>query len=243
MQKQHLNKLLIAALKPEWSFLKQDLNFECDKKHAQLFHIKEIPSTALIQTGSGLEKAASSLNQVLNDYTPKSILHFGSSGGLRTGIMAEDLFVAHHYIYEDEEISINSNLSSELTNFLKKSDLCFHFGRLLSVQTALINKDEKAEASKKYHAQAVDMESFVMAKICREQGIDYLSVRAIFDSLEDDIENLGTPYDKKGDLKAGKLVANLVKSPNLILKLPSLQKRHQRICQNLKQVIRWYLSL
>ncbi|MBU0506425.1 MAG: hypothetical protein ABII18_09180 [bacterium] len=235
------DKLLIAALKPEWSFLKQDFTIKQTAQHNNLYQITDFSDTYLLQTGSGMANAQSSLQNLMTHFIPSSVLHFGTAGSLDAKIKPEDLFLPHDIRHNAETLSIDSNLLSQITSFLNEQEITHHEGTLLTVKEALINQDQKQAAAKQEQAHAVDMESFILAKLCQEKGIAYHSVRAIFDSIEDDIENLGQPYDNKGDVKATKLVTNLVKSPKLIIQLPALQKRHQRICQKLRKVIHFYL--
>jgi nucleoside phosphorylase len=236
-----IDKLLIAALKPEWSFLKQDFTIKRDDKYHNLYKITDFSNAYLLQTGAGMTKALSTLQEVLATSLPASVLHFGSSGSLKQEIQAEDLFLAQDISHNDQTLTIDSNFLTQLPSFFEQQPITFHQGTLLTVEKALINFEQKEKASLEYKAQCVDMESFVIAKFCQERNIPYTSVRAIFDGFEDNIENLGEPYSQEGDLKASKLAANLVKSPKLIMQLPALQKRHQRICQKLRKVVHFYL--
>jgi len=237
-----IKKLLVVALKPEWTHLRSGLDFHKEQTGIQLYSMPNHDGCALLQTGNGMKNAGKSLSKFFQNYTCESVLHFGSSGSLLTGREVGDVCIALHITGGKETISIRSKYLGSLQSYIRKLDQPFFEGTLLTSDHVLKNRQEKDEAANSFGAVAVDMESFAIAKMCEQQNVDYLSVRGIFDRLEDNIEALGEPYDDQGNLKAGALAANLVKSPKLILSVPELKKRSDLVNRNLGKIVMWYLA-
>lgn len=236
MSVKKIKKLFVVALKPEWSHLKQVYSFQRDDKVGSLYFIEDHPGVALLQVGNGVKNAGENFSEFLKHYSCEAILHFGSCGALDSELKVGDLFV-----WESSELS--SKYLPSLLQFCDESQLPHRAGKLLTLDRVLKNRSEKESAAHKYSAQAVDMESSLIADICSKNGIDYLSVRGVFDTLDDDISSLGEPYTDRGDLLASKLAVNLVKSPRLILQVPGLQKRMGLVNRRLGEVVDWFINL
>lgn len=232
-------KLLVVALKPEWSFLKQNFRFQKINSQLNLYKIsskntkEQIPPCALLQIGVGLEMTKKSVSQFLESYETKSVLHFGTAGALTSDLKVGDLFLANQIM---NTLSLAIHCKTDLKNPEIKP------GTLLTVNSPLKNQKEKISAYEKYQAQAVDMESFSAVNLFNQKHIPYYSVRGIFDELTDNLEDIGEPYHKTGELSALKLSKNLIRSPKQILTLPKLQKKMSLIQKNLLPVILKYLE-
>lgn len=249
MSVKKIKKLLVVALKPEWSHLKQSFRFQRDDMIKTLYHIEGQAGSALLQVGNGVENAGRHFSGFLKGFSCESVLQFGSCGSLDVDLKAGNLFVSRGTVFASDAnqlattIEIKSWHLPTLLRFLQQSHLPFGTGLLMTSSAVLKNRDEKQSAANKYQARAVDMESYAIARICLENAIDYLSVRGVFDTLDDDISALGEPYTAHGDLRAGKMVVNLVRSPKLILQVPGLQRRMGVVNRRLGEVIDWYLDL
>jgi len=241
-----IKKLLVVALKAEWSHLKNSYKIEQQgSDHKYLFHIADFPGTFLLQVGFGPKNAGENFKKLLDSYACEGVLHFGSCGALDPGLQVGDLFVGQSLVcnLKDNPIHIDSPYLYSLTKFLDQFRLSYQAGKLLSSDHVLKNRQEKESAANGYQASAVDMESYAIAKICQDNGIDYLAVRGVFDQVDDNLEALGEPYDEQGNLKPARLAVNLIKNPKLILQVPALKKRSDLVNRNLARVVDWYLSV
>jgi adenosylhomocysteine nucleosidase len=237
-----INKLLVVALKPEWIHLKQNYSFTRMDDSLILYAIDNNPERALLQIGFGSEQTIRHFNEFLKKYKVHSVLHFGTSGGLSNDLNIGDIFLAHNITDGSSRIETLSEATNSLTDNLQSKSIPTHAGDLFTSGQVLKNKNEKQKASADFSAMAVDMESFHIAKKCKEAGCDYISARGIFDTVNDNLEDIGEPYDKQGNLKASTLAVNILKNPKLIFSLPGLKKRMDLINKNMRPVIEWYLS-
>jgi nucleoside phosphorylase len=238
----HFKKLLAVALKPEWSFLKQELKIKIHSPKHQLYTLLGSENLGLIQTGLGSENTQARLENFFHSFTCDSILNFGSCGALNPQFKTGDLFLAHNILNEKKSLNIVSSLTDSLETHFQKSKIEYFKGNLFSSHNIIENQNEKISISHNFNCRAVDMEAFEVAELCREHQTEFLCVKAIFDEFQDDLTNLGNVNRPRGELNGAQLAANLIKSPKLMLKLPELKAKMQRVNQNLAKVVRWYLT-
>lgn len=239
--------LLVAALRPEWDFLATIYALEKLDFSLPLYHFVAFPHVALLQTGPGLKQSQASMIKFLEYFSCESVLNFGTCGGLNFKMAPGDLFLPSSVaIFSEDQnslkkLSLDCAERSSLQDAITANLYC-HSGSLLTSNTVLKNGEEKRVAKAISQTDAVDMESFGLAKLCHDHGIRYLSLRGVFDTVDENLESLGEPYDETGNLSAIKISRNLLKNPKLILTLPDLKKRLNRIQMNLKPAIDWYLK-
>lgn len=226
---QTIDKLLLVALKPEWSFLKQNYSFKLDAQLKNLHHI-EGTDVALLQLGVGPDQALKSWMQFLEIHSVGQVLHFGLSGALNKNLKVGDLLSPSQVVNEE-------NFVVEIPSLKGVSS-----GRLVTVKAPLKNQNEKQDFATRFKADLVDMETFSLINLAQERRIIYQSLRGIFDELSDDIADLGEPYSPEGDVQASKIALNLIKNPSLIFKLPPLQKRVSLIQKKMKPVIEAFIK-
>lgn len=240
--------LLTAALRPEWDFLTAIYALEKLDFPLPLYRFVAFPSVALLQTGPGQKQSTISMTKFLELFSCESVLNFGTCGGLNPKMSPGDLHLASSVVMISEDqnslkkLTLDCAEQESLQNTITAADFACHSGSLLTSNTVLKNSEEKRAAKAISQACAVDMESFGLAKICHDRGILYLSLRGVFDTVDENLESLGEPYDEVGNLSAAKISRNILKNPKLIFTLPDLKKRLNRIQTNLKPAIDWYLT-
>lgn len=238
----HFKKLLAVALKPEWSFLKQELKIKTYARDHQLYTVLDSEKLGLIQIGLGSENARTRLEKFFSDFTCDSLLNFGCCGALDPQFKTGDLFVAHNVFNEITSLVTATPLTNSLETYLKNSQIRYHSGNLFSSHKIISDQTKKISISHNYNCQTVDMEAFTIAKQCQTKNIKFLCVKAVFDEFQDDLSNLGNLNQPNGDLDGTQLVVNLIKSPKLILKIPELKAKMDCVNQNLAKVVRWYTA-
>lgn len=235
------NWVLICALKPEWHLLKKKINFSKIEGplsipcYQAFSHSKNI---FLYQIGVGYQKADGNIDAILKNFKSHIhlIIHFGFSGGLISGLNPGDLFlpleVTNHL---GDTIQFDPILHQKATQLLKKSNLNFMEGRLLTTAKVLTTPQEKEEQGITFKSQAVDMETFPVAQFCLKNKIPFLSLRSIFDPLEWDLSDLGKEriVTTKGEVGYGSLAKQIIQHPRLLMNLPKYQASASKASQAL----------
>jgi nucleoside phosphorylase len=222
----HFDKLLVVALQPEWSFLKAKHSFELCSPGIALYRLRDKSDVGLAQIGFGPESARRNFSHVLTACDVTQVLHFGSCGALHPEMKISDLFAPEKIVSAEGAVSLSQAGQN---------------GVLFTSSSVLKNRDEKDSARKTHNADCVDMESYPVAKQCLERGIFYHCVRAVFDTLTDNLEAMGEPYDADGNIQPSKMAVNLIKNPKLILELPDLKRRSDLVSQSLAPVVAAFL--
>ena len=210
----HLRHVFVFALKAEWHFIKREYALTLGPKELVPEGYHSPPLYQFVK------------------FPDAAVLQVGP--GLQTSSKNFLQFLTTHECENVWHLGTCGALVPEL----RVGDVIVGTKELFTSATILKNKSEKEHIAKTYGAKIVDMESAGIAEICAEKNIPYTSIRVVFDTLADDLENIGEPYTPAGNLDAGKLVANIVKSPKLIMTLPLLQKRMALVQKNLAEEVR-----
>lgn len=233
--------LIVAALKPEWSFLNTLLKFKISENFPALFTTKDTDSVAVLQTGVGMDQAALAFDGFLSRHSTKTVLHIGTCGGLDPLLKPGDLFFSRAIKSESGE-QLPCHLPQPLIDELTLNNIPHKLGTSLCAKSPLKTPDEKNHVYKRLGAHAVDMESFIIAKTCLTKNITYINSRGVFDSATESLCQMPNTHHINGDLSGAGLMLDLIKDPKLILKLPGFQKRLSLIHSRLKPVVQYFLQ-
>lgn len=220
--------LLLVALKPEWDFLRRRIKCQRLPGKIHLYQLDSDPHAALLQTGPGPDACTNNLVDFFLEHKVRSILHFGCCGALASELKNGDVFRAREIT--DGHAVITCDAAANALSKLAET-------RLYTSSVVLKNVSAKMAAAKTTGARIVDMESYPAAFLCRERGIQYDAVRGVFDSLEDDLTDMGNPCNDAGDISATRLATNILRQPRLILELPHLKKMADRVSQILEPIV------
>lgn len=139
-----------------------------------------IPIT-VVETGNGCSRARVAMQQMLDRHKPTWVISAGFAGSLATDLQRGDFLVADALVDEDGNcLHVEHNMDPVDTPGL-------HVGQLLTLDRVIQKSDERLLLAEKHQTVAVDMESYVVADVCRHQGVRFLSVRVIFDGVHDEI--------------------------------------------------------
>ncbi|MDB6021672.1 MAG: phosphorylase [Pedosphaera sp.] len=182
----------------------------------------------ILVTGMGQKNAAESLRKELALARPELLLTCGFAGGLNPKLKLTDI------VFDADS---ESGLAEKLTG-LGAVPARFHFADRVAV-TAV----EKQSLWQSTGADAVEMESFVMRKICRENKIPSVTVRVISDEAGEDLpldfNALMTP-DCRIDF--AKLALKLLSGPQKIPRLMKFQKQTILAARKLAETLETLLS-
>ena len=163
----------------------------------------------LVLTGVGRQRAKGSALQVVERFQPKVLLSIGYAGGVQNGLNVGDLILANSIANESKErkkyftdtIWLSRAQEVPVDKNIKKV-----VGGLLTVNQVIHDTSEKQELGKNYRVQAVEMESWEIAKVADEKNIPFFSVRVISDRMDQKVLDSSSFLDSEGEisrLKAG----------------------------------------
>ena len=180
--------------------------------------------------GMGEKNAIQSTVNALNKYAPELILTCGFAGGLRPDIPPGRVLYCGAYspAWEDRLLKAGARPGT------------FHTSKRIAVTAG-----EKSELFNKTNADAVEMESGAIQRLCEEREIPCLTLRVILDAANEDL-----PLDfnklvkeESFEIDFSKLAKELVQSPGKIPKLVALQRRTSLSARKLALVLHRFLQL
>ena len=134
----------------------------------------------VIESGVGCAAAARATQALILGHRPQWIISAGFAGGLHDSLAQGDILMADQIVdMHDRQFEIDLKLSQD--SFASRRRL--HIGRLLTAERIIREPDEKRALGKRYGALAVDMESWAVAEVCRNEKIRFLAVRVISDAI------------------------------------------------------------
>ncbi len=169
------------------------------------------PEIEILITGVGRRNAERSLLGMLAANTPRLIFTCGYAGGLDPALTTGQVVFA-------------GDAPSDVQNRLRAAGACE--GRFHCAERILAAAADKRALRAASGADAVEMESGVIANVCRERGIPCLTVRVILDEAEADLPldfNLMMTQDQRMD--GARLASAILKSPGRIPALLRLRKQ------------------
>ena len=178
------------------------ITFAVPHESAELRKVLRSPDVLIAHTGIGTAAAEKCVGRLLAEHQPRWLLSSGYAGALDPALAHGELFLAENFT------------SPEL---LARSSA--RRGILTTQENAAETPAEKTALARATGAQAVDMETSAIARVCAEHGIPMLSLRAISDTADAEIPvPLHISYDlKKQRPRVFALLAFLAKNPARIL--------------------------
>jgi nucleoside phosphorylase len=182
------------------------------------------PKVRVLLTGMGPRNALESIRAALDaEPPPRLVLSCGFAGGLRRELTTGTVVFA-----ADPEMALARTLEAA-----GAAAGTFH-----SSDRVVWRAEEKRALYAATRADAVEMESGVISKVCGDRNVPFAVVRVILDSAEQDLpldfNQVMTP-DQRLDLK--KLAVALVISPGKVPALLRLQRQSRAAAGRLAEVL------
>jgi adenosylhomocysteine nucleosidase len=149
----------------------------------------------------------------------------GFSGALQAGLKVGELIEASEVI--DER---GGSWPASLQN---KSDRHIERGRVLTADGLVGDPREKLALGERFGAAAVDMESAVAARICREHGVPFGCLRAISDRSDTQLSPRLIGLLRSGRPAPLSVIATVLRSPGIAAELWSLARSTRLAARNL----------
>lgn len=132
-------------------------------------------SVAVIHTGVGRKTCRDRMEILLRRENFEYLISAGFAGALEKDLRVGHLFVSENFSSPELLSSPKVDLANE-TTFL---------GKLLTVPRMVESVADRENLNRKYGAAAVDMETEVIAELCRSHNLPMLSLRAISDTASE----------------------------------------------------------
>jgi nucleoside phosphorylase len=182
---------------------------------------------SILVTGIGQKNAEKSLRDFLAGKTPTRVLTCGFAGALVPNLAIGAV------VFETDDARLREALMAAGARPVK-----FHCTDRIATTSR-----EKQELRRTTNADAVEMESGVISRVCRERGLPCATVRVISDAADEDLpldfNQLGKP-DRSMDY--GKLAWAVAKAPGKIGALRRLQKQTRFAAEQLAAVLAKVIS-
>ena len=167
----------------------------------------------LVESGVGCERALQATDHLLSIFKPGRILSAGFAGALDPQLTRHAIYWPTRIISADDAIPVPDGK---------------HPKTLLTVDQVADTREEKRRLREATGADLVDMESYAVARYCREKNIPFQSVRIVFDladeELPKEIRRLTAPKQSLAR-QFGTLTSVFFKRPSCVLDLYHLKER------------------
>lgn len=173
-----------------------------------------LPAGALVLVcGMGPKRARQAAKALLNSGAG-SLVSWGAAGGLDPALAPGDLVLPEAVLSPtgltfQAEAAWLDRLRGRAKSVVRTCE-----GTLAGSTQALAKPEEKARVFRQTRAAAVDMESFAIAEVAREQGIPFLAIRAVADAAETELPRcVAAAVQGEGRIRLLDLGVALLKRP------------------------------
>jgi len=129
-------------------------------------------SLTIVHTGVGQRTCEARMKNFLGRDHPRFLISSGFAGGISTEMSSGDLFLAENFS--------DTQLFQTAQRVLRDQPLSV--GDLFTSSSIVDSAAQRSEIAKAHHADAIDMETEMIARACRESGVRFLSLRGISDT-------------------------------------------------------------
>jgi adenosylhomocysteine nucleosidase len=181
-------------------------------------------TVALVLSGVGQKNAEKATHALLDVFTPKLICSAGYAGGLSVRLKQLTLCVPEQIIRHSDRQALDLSKPIPQKSLPMPDKLT-----LLTVNNVVELPEQKRTLHEQTSAEIVDMESFAVAEVCRVREVPFLSIRVVFDAVDDripqDITNIVESMNKGVSRFSGVLLGSLWSRPVIVRDFVSLKRR------------------
>jgi len=214
--------LVVAALKRELACLAR-------KPH---------PRLALIETGEGQQNASRALRSWLEKRSARAVINIGLAGALSPLLRVGDLVIAREARAHGASFDASC---SPLFQIAERMDRA-RSGLSITVDEIICEAKLKRRLAEHLAADEigwVDMESAAIASTCRELNVPFLILRAISDTLDEDLPvDFNRCRNSDGRISGRKVILSAIRRPRAFKGLIGLQRRSEICSQRLADFVR-----
>ena len=201
----------------------------------------------VLQTGVGIEAARRAMRWLLDrpvlgnvPYQPKVVLSVGFCGALREGYQIGDVILASE-IVDSKGNGWPVTWPREWPTGEWRPPL--HRARLATSPSLVSTLDQKRTLAEQSGAAVVDMESGVLAQLCRQAGIPFGCLRVVSDDWQMPISPSLAGCLRGRGVDPVRLLAAVVRSPRLLVEIWRLARQTRQAARQLGTALGEVLTL
>ena len=189
----------------------------------------------LAVSGMGSSAARSAAERLIGAGAT-SLVSWGLAGGLDPRLEAGAVCVPREVIAADGSRLRTARVWRESLSGAVPDRCRVGNEALLTAARALETAADKTAARRATGACAVDMESSAVAQVAEAHGVPFIAVRVIVDTAHDAIPPAVAGASRAGQVRLGRLILGLVRSPAQIASLLRLARRYRTALRSLRAV-------
>jgi len=232
---------LVGALKEEVAELRRRLGLRptASPRGVQLFRGRVGSLEILLaQAGMGRANAERATRFLVRRYPLQLVIALGFAGGLSPAMLAGELVLCLRLHCE----ALPEAICRPDPGYLSLAARCsgaeprrLRLGNSLTVLRLVSRPVEKRALGETWGAQAVDMESYWVARAAAEAEVPFLAVRAISDPLELRMPPLDQVMGEDGSLSWPRALGRFLTHPAELVRLPRIGANAQLAARNLAE--------
>ncbi len=221
---------LIARLK--------DVRKYSSERHTVVEGMAGTKVVALIVSGPGREAARRGAELLLAGHRPRWVLSAGFAGALDPALRRNEvLFPSEVLDAQGLRISVGGSVRAE------GEGPAIRDARLVTVEQVVLTAAQKADLRAKTGADAVDMETVWVAKLCAERQIRFLSIRVVSDEAGVDMPpEILSIMGPTGGYRVGAALGAIWKRPSSLKELLRLRDHANEAARKLGEVVSWAIA-
>ena len=197
--------------------------YECQGRRYTFY---ERDGAALVCGGMGAQTARAAAKAILAHHRPDLLVSAGFAGAAAPERWVASLLVPAVVV----DASSGEKFSTRAGQ-----------GVLVS-SSGVCGRAEKAAARARYQADAVDMEAAAVAQVAREQGVQFLAVKAISDAADFPMPPLGRFIGRDGRFRTLSFAAFAALRPWLWPRLRQLRHNSAAAARSLSAFLQWMVE-
>lgn len=215
---------LLAAMPMELAPLRRRLNLTAI--NANTFRSQSANRTLIARiTGIGGDRAIAAADSIIAEYQPHTIVHLGLAGGLNPALPAGAV------------VRIGKIVSDPATAAVSLHDPHAH-ATLLTVTQPVTSVADKTRLHQTTGADAVDMETWALARHLADRPVRLIALRAICDAAAQALPpDINQTLHPDGSPNIPGLCRLLSRRPGSIIGLCKLQRHAKRAANNLAATV------
>lgn len=177
-------------------------------------------SVLVLRTGLGTEATSQALEWLLSQpkmgnvpCRPKIILSAGFAGALTPSLDVGDLVLGKEIVDEEGNLWPTTWPGSLPEG---RWDPPLHFGRLVTSSKLVGQPEAKLELGRKFQADAVDMESVAVARLCKKHDVPFGCLRAVSDRADMALSPQLVTLLSRGRVSLPAVLLQSIRRPSLI---------------------------